>query len=66
MALELDLNNLERQKIEKVMVTDVEHIFSLHPEILQNKAIIMESDKWHPGIIAILRLGFLSSIIDQL
>lgn len=54
MALELDLNNLERQKIEKVMVADVENIFSGHPEILQNKAIIMESDKWHPGIIAIL------------
>lgn len=54
MAIELDLNNLERQKIEKVMVTDVETMFSDHPEILKNKAIIMESDKWHPGIIAIL------------
>lgn len=54
MALELDLNNLERQKIEKSMTIDVEHMFLEHPEILQNKAIIMESDKWHPGIIAIL------------
>lgn len=54
MAVELDLNNLERQKIERVMVTDVENIFSIHPEILKNKAIIMDSDKWHPGIIAIL------------
>lgn len=54
MALELDLNNLERQKIEKVMVTDLEHMFSVNPEILKNKAIVMESDKWHPGIIAIL------------
>ena len=54
MAIELDLNNLERQKIEKVMVTEVENLFSVNPEILRNKAIIMESDKWHPGIIAIL------------
>lgn len=54
MAIELDLNNLERQKIEKVMVTDVESLFSGNPDILSNKAIIMESDKWHPGIIAIL------------
>lgn len=54
MALELDLNNLERQKIEKVMVSDVEHTFLIHPEILKNKAIVLESDKWHPGIIAIL------------
>lgn len=54
MALELDLNNLERQKIEKVMVSDVEHTLDIHPEILKNKAIILDSDKWHPGIIAIL------------
>lgn len=54
MAIELDLNNLERQKIEKIMVTDLENLFLERPEILSNKAIIMESDKWHPGIIAIL------------
>lgn len=54
MAIELDLNNLERQKIEKVMVTDLENMFIGHPEVLANKAILMDSDKWHPGIIAIL------------
>lgn len=54
MAVELDLNNLERQKIEKGMVSGLEAMFVEHPEILQHKAIIMESDKWHPGIIAIL------------
>jgi single-stranded-DNA-specific exonuclease len=54
LAFELDLNNLERQKIEKLMVTDVENMFTLHPEILKHKAIVMDSDKWHPGIIAIL------------
>lgn len=54
MAIELDLNNLERQKIEKIMVDDVENTFHIHPEILKNKAIILDSDWWHPGIIAIL------------
>lgn len=54
MAMELDLNNLERQKIEKVMVNDVESMFLDHPEILQDHAVVLESDKWHPGIIAIL------------
>lgn len=54
MAQELNLNNLERQKIEKVMVSDVEETFNIHPEILKNRAIILDSDKWHPGIIAIL------------
>lgn len=54
MAIELDLNNLERQKIEKGMVTDLESMFTIHPEVLEHKAIVLESDKWHPGIIAIL------------
>lgn len=54
MALELDLNNLERQKIEKGMVSDLETMFTDNPHVLDHKAIIMESDKWHPGIIAIL------------
>lgn len=54
MAIELDLNNLERQKIEKVMVSDVEHTLDIHPEILKDNAIILHSKDWHPGIIAIL------------
>lgn len=54
MALELDLNNIERQKIERTMSVDVENTILEHPEILKEKAIIMQSDKWHPGIIAIL------------
>lgn len=54
MAIELDLNNIERQKIERTMSADVENTILLYPEILTRKAIIMESDKWHPGVIAIL------------
>lgn len=54
MAEELDLNNIERQKIERSMSTEVESIITLHPEIIKNKAIIIHSDKWHPGVIAIM------------
>jgi len=54
LAIALDLNNMERQKIEKVMLSDVESIIVDHPEIFTNKAIVLESEKWHPGIIAIL------------
>ena len=54
MAKELDLNNIERQRIERTMVVDVEQICSLHPDILKQKAIIIHSDRWHPGVIAIL------------
>jgi len=58
LAIELDLNNIERQKIERTMSVDVDNILSAHPEILQHKAIVMHSDKWHPGVIAILATRF--------
>lgn len=54
MALELDLNNIERQKIERTMSADVDTTILEHPEILNDKAIVMVSDKWHPGVIAII------------
>jgi single-stranded-DNA-specific exonuclease len=54
LAVELDLNNIERQKIERTMSVDVENTLKSHPEILKDKAIIMASDKWHPGVIAIV------------
>jgi single-stranded-DNA-specific exonuclease len=58
LALELNLNNIERQKIERTMSLDVDNILSAHPEIIDQKAIIMHSDKWHPGVIAILSTRF--------
>lgn len=54
LAVELDLNNIERQKIERTMAVDVENTLKTHPEILKDKAIILASDKWHPGVIAIV------------
>lgn len=58
LAIELDLNNIERQRIERTMSVDVDNIINAHPEILQNKAIVMHSDRWHPGVIAILSTRF--------
>jgi len=54
MAVELDLNNIERQRIERTMSVDVEQTIAINPEILRKKAIVMHSEKWHPGVIAIL------------
>jgi single-stranded-DNA-specific exonuclease len=54
MAHELDLNNIERQKIERTMSVDVDATIVEQPEMLLNKGIVMMSDKWHPGVIAIL------------
>lgn len=53
-CIELDLNNLKRQKIEREAALDIEEILFQNPEIFQEKAIVLQSDKWHPGIIAIL------------
>ncbi len=54
LAHELDLNNLKRQRIEKVASVDIEEYLFKHPEILKEKAIVLQSESWHPGIIAIL------------
>lgn len=56
LAIELNLYNIERQKIEKLMTKDILRSFEQHPEILTRKAVIMASKKWHPGIIAILAM----------
>ncbi|HKZ00249.1 MAG TPA: single-stranded-DNA-specific exonuclease RecJ [Rhabdochlamydiaceae bacterium] len=54
LAKELDLNNIERQKIERRNSEDIENYIVKHPQILENKAIVLYSDKWHPGIIPII------------
>lgn len=54
LAQELDLNNIERQRIERTMSKDVETTIAQNPNILLRKAIVMHSDQWHPGIVAIV------------
>ena len=54
LAQELDLNNSERQKIERKDSDDVEETIRNNPQALEGKAIVLASDKWHPGIIPII------------
>jgi single-stranded-DNA-specific exonuclease len=54
LAKELDNYNQERQKIERKDSEDIDNLLTKHPEILQEKAIVIHSDKWHPGIIPII------------
>lgn len=54
LARELDLNNTERQKIERRDAEDIEKILATHPKIIEEKGIVLYSDKWHPGIIPII------------
>jgi single-stranded-DNA-specific exonuclease len=50
----LDLNNVERQRIERTISDDVEKQIASDPSITGHKAIVLQSDQWHPGIIAII------------
>lgn len=54
LAKELDLFNIQRQKIEQVVSIDVEQMLSTNTEILKNKAIVLSATNWHPGVIPII------------
>ncbi len=54
LAKELDLFNSERQKIEQIVSTDVEEMLAQQPNILNDKAIVLSSEKWHSGVIPII------------
>lgn len=54
LAKELDLNNIERQRIERRDSDDIEEYIYKNPQILNNRALVLYSEKWHPGIIPII------------
>lgn len=54
LAHELDLHNLERQKIERMASDDIDLLIAKKPELLLNKALVLYSNRWHPGIIPII------------
>ncbi len=56
LAIELNLYNIERQKIERMITKDVEKLLHDDSTITENRAIVLASRKWHPGIIAILAM----------
>ncbi len=54
LAKELDVMNKARQKIERRDSDDIEKFIAKNPQILNEKAIVLDSDKWHSGIIPII------------
>lgn len=54
LAKELDLNNIERQRIERNDSDDIEKYLQKNPQIFNEKAILLYSKNWHPGIIPII------------
>lgn len=54
LAKELDLKNLQRQQIEKKDAQDISNLIAAQGSIVDDKAIVLHSYDWHPGIIPIL------------
>jgi single-stranded-DNA-specific exonuclease len=54
LAKELDVMNQERQRIERRDSEDIEKYLKSYPERLEEKALIIDSDRLHPGIIPII------------
>ncbi len=54
LAKELDLTNIERQKIERKDSEDIEKYIEDHQELLDERAIVISSETLHPGIIPII------------
>jgi single-stranded-DNA-specific exonuclease len=54
LAKELEQHNQERQKIERKDSEDIDTYISCHPDLFKEKAIVLYSQKWHPGIIPII------------
>jgi single-stranded-DNA-specific exonuclease len=51
---ELDINNLNRQRMEREAVIQIEDLLLKSPEIFTERAVVLQSKEWHPGIVAIL------------
>lgn len=54
LAKEFDTLNQQRQKIERRDSEDIEKFLASHPEVFNDKAIVLDSDKWHSGVIPII------------
>ena len=54
LAQALDDNNTQRQQIEKTDAKDIYNYLEENPHALNDNALILDSQTWHPGIIPIL------------
>lgn len=54
LAQELNLNNIERRKIERNVSSQVDQTLLKEPKLLEEKALVLYSDDWHSGVIPIV------------
>lgn len=53
LAHELEEYNILRQNIERAISEEIDHFLQKETTLLNNKAIVLSSCNWHPGVIAI-------------
>ena len=53
-ASELSADNLERQRIEREILTDIDGMIRSDPSIVNNRVIVVCGDGWHKGVIGIV------------
>ncbi|MCB1213557.1 MAG: single-stranded-DNA-specific exonuclease RecJ, partial [Chlamydiia bacterium] len=54
LADELDKSNKHRQVVERSVFQDVEKMIEENPALLNERALVLWSDNWHSGVIAII------------
>ncbi len=54
MASKLGADNLERQKIEREILENINSLIARNPSIAQKRIIVVAGDDWHHGVIGIV------------
>ena len=53
-AAELSADNLERQRIEREILEDIDRVIRSDPSIVNNRVIVVYGEGWHKGVIGIV------------
>ncbi|MGN1139461.1 MAG: DHH family phosphoesterase, partial [Ruminococcus sp.] len=54
MASKLGADNLERQKIEREILENINSLIARNPSIVQKRVIVVAGEGWHQGVIGIV------------
>ncbi|MBQ6498363.1 MAG: single-stranded-DNA-specific exonuclease RecJ, partial [Ruminococcus sp.] len=53
-AAELSADNVERQQIERDILSDIDSLIRENPSIVNNRVIVVYGEGWHKGVIGIV------------
>lgn len=60
-AQELDQQNSKRQEIENVILSEITHWLEKNPNLLEQRALVLDRQGWHQGVIGIVA----SRLVDR-